>query len=72
MWKANSRNVRKELTTTILPIGEGNGNLPVFLPGEFHAQRSLVGYSQWGCKELDPIEKLSTAPTYINVDKLNL
>ena len=23
---------------------------PVFLPGEFHGQRSLVGYSQWGCK----------------------
>ena len=26
---------------------------PVFLLGEFHAQRSLVGYSPWGCKELD-------------------
>ena len=26
---------------------------PVFLPGEFHGQRSLVGYSPWGCKELD-------------------
>ena len=26
--------------------GEGNGNpLPVFLPGEFHGQRSLTGYS---------------------------
>ena len=22
----------------------------VFLPGEFHAQRSLAGYSPWGCK----------------------
>ena len=21
---------------------------PVFLPGEFHGQRSLVGYSPWG------------------------
>ena len=21
---------------------------PVFLPGEFHGQRSLVGYSSWG------------------------
>ena len=21
---------------------------PVFLPGEFHAQKSLVGYSLWG------------------------
>ena len=28
---------------------------PVFLPGEFHGQRSLVGYSPWGCKESDVI-----------------
>ena len=25
---------------------------PVFLPGEFHRQRSLVGYSPWGHKEV--------------------
>ena len=25
---------------------------PVFLPGEFHGQRSLVGYSPWGPKEV--------------------
>ena len=25
----------------------------VFLPGEFHGQRSLVGYSPWGHKESD-------------------
>jgi len=37
--------------------GEGNGNsLPVFLPGEFHGQRSLAGYSPWGCKESDTTE----------------
>ena len=24
-----------------------------FLPGKFHGQRSLVGYSPWCCKELD-------------------
>ena len=23
---------------------------PVFLPGKFHGQRSLAGYSPWGCK----------------------
>ena len=28
----------------------------VFLPGESHGQRSLVGYSPWGCKESDPTE----------------
>ena len=25
----------------------------VFLPGEPHGQRSLAGYSPWGCNELD-------------------
>ena len=29
---------------------------PVFLPGESHGQRSLGGYSPWGCKELDTTE----------------
>ena len=33
---------------------------PVFLPGEPHGQRSLVGYSPWGCKESDTTEWLST------------
>ena len=32
---------------------------PVFLPGEFYGQRSLVGYSPWGCKELDMTERLT-------------
>ena len=31
---------------------------PVFLPGKPHGQRSLVGYSPWGCKELDTTERL--------------
>ena len=29
---------------------------PVFLPGESHGQRSLVGYSPWGRKELGMTE----------------
>ena len=32
---------------------------PVFLPGEFHGQRSLVGYSHWGCRESDTTEQLT-------------
>ena len=32
---------------------------PVFLPGEFHEQRSLVGYSPWGHKQLDKTEQLT-------------
>ena len=33
---------------------------PVFLPGEFHWQRSLVDYSPWGHKESDTTEWLNT------------
>ena len=33
---------------------------PVFLPGKSHGRRSLVGYSPWGCKELDMTEQLMT------------
>ena len=29
---------------------------PLFLPEEFHGQRSLAGYSPWGPKELDTTE----------------
>ena len=29
---------------------------PVLLPGKSHGQRSLVGYSSWGHKELDMTE----------------
>ena len=33
---------------------------PVLLPGKFHEQRSLVGYSPQGCKESDTTKRLST------------
>ena len=33
---------------------------PVFLPGEFHGQRSLIGYSPWGCKDSDRTKQLHT------------
>ena len=35
----------------------------VFLPGEFHGQRSLEGYSPWGCKASDMTERLSLTYT---------
>ena len=37
---------------------------PVFLPGEFHRQRSLVGYSLWSCKESGITEQLTHTDTY--------
>ena len=33
--------------------------IPVFLSGEFHGQRSLVGYCPWGHKESDMTEQLT-------------
>ena len=40
--------------------GEGNGQpTPAFMPGEFHGQRSLGGYSPRGHKESDTTEQLS-------------
>ena len=38
------------------PLEEGWQPTPVFWPGEFHGQRSLVGYSPWGHKEQDMTE----------------
>ena len=35
--------------------------LQCILLGESHGQRSLAGYSPWGCKESDTTEPLSTA-----------
>ena len=32
---------------------------PLFLPGESHGQRGLVGYSLWGCKESDTTKQLN-------------
>ena len=38
---------------------------PVFSPGKSHGQRSLLGYTPWGRKELDVTERLSTARQHI-------
>ena len=38
------------------PLEKEWQSTPVFLPGESHGHRSLAGYSQWSCKELDMTE----------------
>ena len=61
-WRDTVHGVRKQLVLTIqsdtIIVGH---NLvtkqPVFLPGKSHGQRRLVGYSPWGCKELDTTEQ---------------
>ena len=43
---------------------------PVLLPGKSHGQRSLVGYSPWGLKELDTTEaSLSLSQLCFSPDK---
>ena len=41
------------------PPGEGNSNPLQYSCLENPSQRSLAGYSPWGCKELDRTERLS-------------
>ena len=59
VWKPNIfSNVVKNL-----PANAGNRRrqwqpTPVFLPGKFHGQRSLVGCSPWGREESDTTERL--------------
>ena len=41
------------------PLKKGMATHSSILAGEFHRQRSLVGYSPWGHKQLDTTEQLS-------------
>ena len=49
---------------------------PGFLPGKFHGQRSLAGYSPWGHKELDMTKQYTHTHTHtlplVPVEKLSL
>ena len=38
---------------------------PVLLPGEFHRQRILSGYSPWGFKESNMTERLTHTQTHL-------
>ena len=40
---------------------------PVFLPGKFLGQRSLVGYSPWDHKESDTIEQLTLSLSQFHI-----
>ena len=52
MWETWVQSLRQED-----PLEKGMAKpTSVFLPGEFHGQRSLAGYSPWGHKESDTTE----------------
>ena len=42
------------------PLGEEMAAHSVFLPEKFRGQKSLMGYSPWGCNELNTTERLNT------------
>ena len=45
---------------------------PVLLPGKSHDQRSMVGYSPWGCKESDTTESLHFRIMNVSVQNVQL
>ena len=53
------KNLPAVLETRVQSLGpedsleKGTLSTPVFLPGEFHGWRTLVGYSPWGHKDSD-------------------
>ena len=50
------------------PLEKGMATHFKFLPGEFHAQRKLAGYSPWSYKESDTTELKQTGYRhYINM-----
>ena len=53
---ANAGDIREVGSSSQDPLEEGMATTPVFFSGEFYGQRSLVGYSPWGHKELDMTE----------------
>ena len=46
------------------PLEKGMATTPVFLPGEFHGQRSLAGYGPWGRQESDMTGRRTLSHTF--------
>ena len=53
---ANAGDVRDNPWVGKIPWRRAWQPTPVFMPGESHGQRSLVGYTPWGYKESDKTE----------------
>ena len=69
LWRINLQCRRPGLDPWVREIPWGREWLPtpVFLPGESHWQRSLVGYSPWGYEESDMTEQLTHTHTHTNI-----
>ena len=58
---ANAGDIRKnrfKLWVGKIPWSKAWQSSPIFLPGESHGWRSLVGYGPWGCKGVDTTEAI--------------
>ena len=53
MWETWVRSLHQED-----PLGKEMATHASTLTGKFHGQRSMVGYSPWGCKESDTTKRL--------------
>ena len=51
-----------------IPLQEGMQPTPVFLPGESHEQRSLVGYNPYCSKELEMTEVTEHACKHLTIN----
>ena len=52
------------------PLEKGMATHSSIWPGESHGQRSLVGYSLWGDKELDTSERLTHTYTHTHTSNI--
>ena len=53
-WLSSSNSRRLDLffVSVMIPWRRKWQSILVFLPGKFHGQKSLMGYSPWGCNRL--------------------
>ena len=61
-WRKGQESTGQRMSLGSMPgsgRSPGKEPTPVFLPGEFHGQTSLAGYSPRGHKELDTAERLN-------------
>ena len=70
--KESARQCRRRVGVGKIPWRRKWQPTPVFLPGKSHGQRSLVGYSPWGCKESDMTEQLNKKNMLMITAKLTM
>ena len=81
-WLELLKNLPAMQETWVWPLGQEDPRIrkipwrrewpptPVFLPREFHGQRSLVGYSLWGSVESDTAERLYIIPKSVHLPSI--